>query len=393
MVGAPRFCVKPVRCDGFVKEPLPRTVCHVSSVALPMLVNVKRPGDYFPAPSDSLTMGQRCSTSVRPVASPEMNSVQPPIPPRPDLPPGAAPRETWHVVSPGRMGATTIVGAGMKLWSEHWVRWGLLTLLFTGIAGVVAAALDPWASTYGATWTVDRPPGVPEADPLAGVVGLIGGLFLGPWLAVILARASLEATFGEADRRSLVGRTIRGVPSVLWILILLFLCGLVLVIPLAILVATMRNAGPSPQEAAVGIFVLVFFVLLLWIAPRLLILLHVFVGEDRRGTKAIGETWKRSRGAWGAALGVLVLNLLIAIGIALIPGIVAEQAFSLPTVEDAVPRAILYALVSAIVSPIGVAIGAALYLELSARKGTLDQTSLRRNLARFDPIEGSATPP
>jgi hypothetical protein len=299
--------------------------------------------------------------------------------------------EDWHVVTPGRMRATAIVGAGVKLWSEHWLRWGLLTLLFTGIASVVAAALDPWASTYGASWPADRPPGVPEATPLAALVSLIGGLFLGPWLSVILAKASLEATMDEADPRSLVGRTIRGVHSVLWILILLVLCGaLVLVIPVAILMATTQNGEPDAQEAAVGIFILVFLALLLWIAPRLLILLHVFVGEDRRGTKAIGETWRRSRGAWGTALGVLVLNLLIAIAIALIPGIVAEQAFSLPTVEDAVPRAILYALVSAVVTPIGVGIGAALYLELSARKGTLGQSALRRNLARFDPTE---TPP
>jgi hypothetical protein len=49
--------------------------------------------------------------------------------------------------------------------------------------------------------------------------------------------------------------------------------------------------------------------------------------------------------------------------------------------------------VSAIVTPIGVAIGAALYLELSARTGTLDQTSLRRNLARFDPTEAPAPIP
>jgi uncharacterized membrane protein len=318
-----------------------------------------------------------------------MSSLVPPVPPRPDLPREAAPPEHWHVVSPGEMRATAIVGTGMKLWSEHWLRWGLLTLLFIGIASVIAAALDPWASTYGASWS-DRPSYVEEVDPLAVLVGVVATLFLSPWLYVILGKASLEAALDQAGRRSLVGRTIRGVHSVLWILVLLVLCAIVLVIPLAILVAVTQEGNPDSQEAAVGVFGLVFLAVLLWIAPRLLILLHVFVAEDRRGTKAIGEAWRRSKGAWGTALGVLVLNILIGVGIALIPGIVAEQAFSLPTVEDAVPRAILYALVSAIVTPIGVAIGAALYLELSARKGTLDQTSLRRNLVRFDPAE---TPP
>ncbi|HZB01164.1 MAG TPA: hypothetical protein VE800_03550 [Actinomycetota bacterium] len=310
-----------------------------------------------------------------------MSSVLPPIPPRPDLAPGEAAH--WHVVAPGRMSATAVVGAGLKLWSEHWVRWGLVTLLFSGITSVVVAALDPWAATYSASWA-DRPPSLPEANPLAVIISLVGGLFLGPWLSVILAKASLEASLGEADDRSLVGRTIRGVLSVLWILFLLVVCALVVAIPVVILVVSTRNADADAQEAAVGIFVLLFLGLLLWIAPRLLILLHVFVGEDRRGTKAITETWRRSRGAWGTALGVLLLNILIVIGVGLIPGIIAEAAFSLPTVEDAVPRAILYAFVSAIITPIGVAIGAALYLELSARRGLLDHVSLRRNLARFD---------
>jgi hypothetical protein len=310
-----------------------------------------------------------------------MSSVLPPIPPRPDLAPDTA---HWHVVAPGRMRATSIVRAGLKLWSEHWIRWGLVTLLFTGIASVVAAALDPWAATYSASWS-NRPPGLPDANPLAGVINLGVGLFLGPWLSLILTKASLEASLGEADDRPLVGRTIRGVHSALWILFLLVLCGLVVAIPLVALALATRNTDPDTQEAVVGIFFVLFFALALWIVPRLLVLLHVFVGEDRRGTKAIAETWRRSRGAWGMALGVLALNILIVIGISLIPGIVAEAAFPLPTVEDAVPRAILYALVSAIVTPMGVAIAAALYLELSARKGVLDQSSLRRNLARFDP--------
>jgi hypothetical protein len=36
------------------------------------------------------------------------------------------------------------------------------------------------------------------------------------------------------------------------------------------------------------------------------------------------------------------------------------------------------------VTPIGIAIVTALYLELRARAGPLDQAALRRNLARFD---------
>jgi hypothetical protein len=311
-----------------------------------------------------------------------MSSSLPPVPPRPDLA-GALSPDRWHVVSPGGMKAPAIVGAGLRLWSGHWLRWGVATFVLLGIANVVVAAIDPWVATYGARWGY-RPAGVPEPDPLAALIEVVAMLFLLPWLYVILTKAALDACLDERHARPMIGRTIRGIHSVLWIFFLLGLCVLVFLIPVAILVASTQDADRDAQEAVVGVFGLVFLGLLIWIAPRLLILIHVFVGEDRPGSKAIRETWRRSRGAWGTALGVLVLNILVAIGIGLIPGIVAEQAFSLPTVEDAVPRAVLYAVVSAIVTPIGVAVGAALYLELSARRGVLDQSSLRRNLARFD---------
>lgn len=127
-----------------------------------------------------------------------------------------------------------------------------------------------------------------------------------------------------------------------------------------------------------------FLALFLWIVPRLWVLVQVFVGEDVRGTRAIRETWRRSEGAWTAALGVVVLTVLIGLGISLVPAVIATAAFPLSTAEHAVARAILYALTNALTTPIGVAIQAALYLELSARDGVLDQATLRQHLSRFD---------
>jgi hypothetical protein len=124
--------------------------------------------------------------------------------------------------------------------------------------------------------------------------------------------------------------------------------------------------------------------LLLWLGPRLATLFHVFVGEDARGTRAISGAWRHSRGAWGTSIGTLLLLLLIAIAISIVPSIVVGEAFSGPVVEDAVLRALVQALVSAVTTPIGTAVIAALYLELRARQGNLDQQDLRGKLARFD---------
>ena len=110
----------------------------------------------------------------------------------------------------------------------------------------------------------------------------------------------------------------------------------------------------------------------------------MFVGEDARGTRAISGAWRLSRGAWGTSLGTLLLLLLIAIAIGIVPSIVVGEAFSGPVVEDAVPRAVVQALLNAVTTPIGTAVIAVLYLELRARKGVLDQQDLQAKLARFD---------
>lgn len=282
------------------------------------------------------------------------------------------------------MNAPAVLGAGLKLWAQDWIRWGAVTLLFTGVVSIVIAAIDPWMATYGG---YGMAPAIRAHDPnvWAILLTLVQVLLLAPWLALILAKGTLQGTF-EEGRRPLVGRTISGVPSMLWIGLLLVLGFIVAVIPIAIVSAFLAAVTPRDAEAGGVFFVAVigFLALFLWIVPRLWVLVQVFVGEDVRGTRAIRETWRRSEGAWTAALGVVVLTVLIGLGISLVPAVIATAAFPLSTAEHAVARAILYALTNALTTPIGVAIQAALYLELSARDGVLDQATLRQHLSRFD---------
>jgi hypothetical protein len=79
-----------------------------------------------------------------------------------------------------------------------------------------------------------------------------------------------------------------------------------------------------------------------------------------------------------------LLLLLIAIAISIVPSIIVGEAFPDPVIGDAIPRAVIQALLNAITTPMSTAFVAALYLELRARKGVLDQQALRANLARFD---------
>jgi hypothetical protein len=277
------------------------------------------------------------------------------------------------------MGVGAIVGAGLRLWSRNWLPWFLVTLVMTGVVSVMIAAADPWTGVYGLEYWVGEEP-IPRPDPtaLAVILTLVMAFFLGPWEIVILTRASLRASFSQPPiGRALIGATIRGVHSIVWIFFLLAIC----LVPLGFFLAivTVRSS-----EAAGGILVLVLLALLLWAGPRLATLGHVFVGEDARGTRAISGAWRLSRGAWGTSLGTVLLFFLIAIAISFVPSLLVGMAFPDPVIEHAIPRAAIQALLSAVTTPMGTAVLAALYLELRARQGMLDQHDLRTKLARFD---------
>jgi hypothetical protein len=275
------------------------------------------------------------------------------------------------------MGAVAIVGAGLRIWAKNWFVWFLVALAMTGVITVLIAAVDPWTGTFGVQVWVEEPPfSRPDPTPLAVILSLALALFLGPWEIVVLTRSALRTTFGEPPAgRSIIGKTIRGVHSVLWIFVLLGIC----LIPVVLLLIAIAEAMGSSALVA-----LIPLGLLLWAGPRLATLTHVFVGEDARGTRSIAGAWRLSRGAWGTSLGTLLLLLLVAIAITLVPSIIVGEAFPSPVIGDAIPRAVIQALLNAITTPMSTAVIAALYLELRARTGVLDQQALQANLARFD---------
>jgi hypothetical protein len=273
-----------------------------------------------------------------------------------------------------------IVGAGLRVWAESWLRWFVVALVFTGIPSVLIAAVDPWTAVYGFQWSIDGT-FIQRSDPngLAVAIGLISTFLLGPWELVILTRAALSSTFAPPLRGgAVIGGTIRGVHSVLWIFILLVL----LAIPLFLVVAGIVYAARNAE--AVGVLVFIPLAIFLIFVPRLVTLIAAFVGDAARGSKAIGRAWRLSSRAWATSAGTVVLSFLIGLAIAIPAALLIESVFPSVTTGDAIGRAIVQSLVNAIVGPIGAAIVAVLYLELMARKDLLDQEVLRANLARFD---------
>lgn len=278
------------------------------------------------------------------------------------------------------MSVGAIVGAGLRIWTENWFTWFLVSLAMTGVIAVIIAAVDPWTGTFGADyWFGEQPFSRPDPNALAVILSLVTALFLGPWEIVILTRSTLLATFTDPPTgRDLIGRTIRRVHSILWIFALLSICLAPVILLIFAVAAALRSDGAG------AIIAFVPLALLLWAGPRLATLTHVFVGEDARGTRAIAGAWRLSRGAWGTSVGTLLLFVLVGIAISLVPSIIVGAAFPDPVIGDAVPRAIIQAVLSAVTTPMGTAVITALYLELRTRKGGLDQQALRASLARFD---------
>ena len=310
-----------------------------------------------------------------------MDAELPPVPPRPDLGRQDVPPATWREVDPGRMGAAAIVGAGVRIWSKNWFPWFLVTLAMTGVISVIIAAVDPWTGAFGAQgWFSGRPTSRPDPNASAVILSLVLSLFLTPWLVVVLSRGTLLATFREPPiGRAMIGKTIRGVHSVVWIIVLLVLFG----IPVVLILVGIGAAVHS-WTGATALLLLIPLALVLVLVPRIATCTHIFVAEDLRGSRAIAGAWGLSKGAWGTSAGTLLLFLLLGIAVSIIPGIVVGGAFSDPVVGDPIPRAVIQALLTAVTTPMSTAVIAALYLELHARKGTLDQQTLRTNLARFD---------
>lgn len=278
------------------------------------------------------------------------------------------------------MGATKIVGSGLRLWAESWFRWFLVSLVMTGVVAVLTAAADPWSATYGTEWWFgDRPVVRPDPNGFAVLLNLVGALLLAPWEILILTRAALSSTFAEPLRGSaLIGGTIRGVHSVLWIGFLL----IVFAIPLGLAIVAIALAARS--EEGVGVVLLIPLALFLYFVPRLATLASVFVGHDARGTKAIGGAWRLSRGAWATSAGAILLAVLISIAVSIPAGALISEVFPSVSRPDAIARAVIQSVLNGVLTPMSVAIVAVLYLELMARKDVLDQEVLRRSLARFD---------
>ena len=246
-----------------------------------------------------------------------------------------------------QMGIGEIIDAAVKLYRRDW-------LALIGIAAFVlvpATFIEVWVTQtiFGSVAATATPSNELVIQSLAVTLVIIAVelLIIQPFLYAAITRAAADAYLGESVS---VDRTYRyaltRLLAILWISIL---ASIVTIIGFILLIIP-------------GIIVLV----------RLTLTAPVLVVEDVRGTKALGRSWRLTKGHFWRVLGLLVLSALIAsVGAAIIT--IPTQFAAVALGEGGWPVAALgSALATVLITPFSSLIVVLLYFDMRIRKEGFD---------------------
>jgi hypothetical protein len=244
------------------------------------------------------------------------------------------------------MGVGELLDAAIKLYRSQW----------KSLMAIVAIALVPVTFLQA---FLTREIGAPFAEPtvtqaefestllVAGILSSIQFFLVQPFLTAAVARASVDVYLG---RPVLLGPTLRfavsRIHSILWISILGILA------------------------VALG------FILL--IVPGVIVLVRyvfgstVLVVEGRKGTKALGRSWRLAKGHFWKVLGTYVLALIMAGIVASIIRIPGNELFSAVGPAGWPFYAIGLSLAAILTTPFTTLISVLLYFDLRIRKEAFD---------------------
>jgi hypothetical protein len=255
-----------------------------------------------------------------------------------------------------QMGIGELIDAAVKLYRRDWL----------ALMGIVAFVLVP--ATFAQFWLTQgligpmigtRSPSSDAATQfliVSLVVFAIQFLIVQPFLVAAITRAAADAYLGE---RVSIGRTyqyaLRKLPAILLITILTTIVTLIGFILLIIpgIIAFVRLALAPP----------------------------VVVVEDVRGTKAIGRSWRLTKGSFWRLLGLLILSGLIAAVGALIITVPTELIALSLGVGGWPVSALGSALATVLITPFSMLIIVLFYFDMRIRKEGFDIEVMAQELA------------
>lgn len=255
-----------------------------------------------------------------------------------------------------QMGIGELIDAAVKLYRRDWL----------ALMGIVAFVLVP--VTFAQFWLTQSMigPMIATQSPsneaatqfliVTLVVFAIQFLVVQPFLVAAITRAAADAYLGE---RVSIGRTyqyaLRRLPAILWITILTSIVTLIGFILLIIpgIIAFVRLALAPP----------------------------VVVVEDVRGTKAIGRSWRLTKGHFWRLLGLLILSGLIA-GVGALIITIPTEIIALSLGVGGWPVSALgSALATVLITPFSMLIIVLFYFDMRIRKEGFDIEVMAQELA------------
>jgi hypothetical protein len=253
------------------------------------------------------------------------------------------------------MGVGEILDAAIKLYRSRW----------KSLMAIVAIALVPL--TFLQVF-LTRSLGSPFADPVATqaefesariaslVLGGIELLLITPFLTAAVARASADIYLGHPV---LVGQTFRfavsRIHSILWISIL--------------------------SALAVGLGAL------LLIIPGLIVLVRFFFGptvlvvEGKKGSAALGRSWRLAKGHFWKIVGTYIIASILAAVVAGILAVPGSLAFAAIGPSGWPVYAVALAVASILTTPFTTLIAVLLYFDLRIRKEAFDLEVMAHELS------------
>jgi len=286
----------------------------------------------------------------QPPPPPPPHTSRPPImpppasgPPLPPPPAGRTAGDRPFALQP--MGVGEILDAAIKLYRSQW----------KSLMAIVAIALVPitflqvfLTRSLGSPFSTDAVPADFEGTLIAsGGLALIQLLVVQPFLTAAVARASADVYLGHTV---LVGPTFRfavsRIHSILWISIL------------------------SGLAALLGF--------LLLIVPGIIVLVRYFFGstvlvvEGKKGSKALGRSWRLAKGSFWKILGTLLLAGILANVVESILSIPAAIAFGAIGPAGWPLYAIGLSVAAILTTPFTTLIAVLLYFDLRIRKEAFD---------------------
>ena len=273
-----------------------------------------------------------------------------------------------------QMGIGEIIDGAVKLYRRDWLAlMAIVALVLVPVTFVQIWFTQSLIAPLASTTATPSEEAIYQALVAFGIVFVIQFLLVQPFLLAAITRAAADAYLGE---RVSIGRTfqyaLRRLPAILWITILSG--GAAIVAGILGFVVIVLGAAISD---AIGVGVVIIGVVLLIVLPTLIFIRlslapPVVVVEDVRGTKAVGRSWRLTKGHFWRLLGLLVLATLI--------GGVAAAIITIPTEALAAAlgaggwpvSAIGQSLASVLITPFSILIIVLFYFDMRIRKEGFD---------------------